>query len=64
MKEWWKSKQEAMRRRKRGHGGYTFKDFFTDVLLWLPELIVFPFRIIFWMIRGLGRLLRDVFDFV
>ncbi|MGM8216611.1 hypothetical protein ACLIA0_13715 [Bacillaceae bacterium W0354] len=59
MKEWWKRKKAKTRKSKKGNDKYTFWDFMLDVLLWLPELFLLPFRIIFWILRGLTR---NVFD--
>ncbi|WP_456276288.1 hypothetical protein [Bacillus sp. AK128] len=66
MKNWWNKKKEA-RRRRRGHKDpreYTAGDFVLDTLLWVPELLFLPFRIIFWIVRGLGRLIGNIFDIV
>ncbi|WP_208590794.1 hypothetical protein [Gracilibacillus suaedae] len=59
MKEWWHKKKAKMRKNQKNNGEYTFWDFLFDVLVWLPELILLPFRIIFWLIRGL---IRNPFD--
>ncbi|HBT73311.1 MAG TPA: hypothetical protein DEB37_13985 [Lysinibacillus sp.] len=59
MKDWWQR-----RKGKKYHSGYTFLDFIFDVLVWIPELILLPFRVLFWLLRGIGRLIGDVFDFV
>ena len=64
MKEWWNKKKEKMRKSKKHNEHYTFGDFLIDVLIWIPELVLLPFRIIFWLLRGLGRLIGDVFDIV
>lgn len=62
MKEWWNRKKRKMRRSRKNNDNYTFVDFIIDVLSWIPELIMFPFRLIFWLIRGAGRLIWNVFD--
>ncbi|GAA0323807.1 hypothetical protein GCM10008967_12900 [Bacillus carboniphilus] len=49
--------------RKQQNGRYTIFDFIIDVLLFIPELIVFPFRILFYLGRGLFRIIGDVFNF-
>ena len=59
MKNWFKKKQET-RRKRRSHKNpreYTFGDFMLELLLWIPELFLLPFRVIFWLVRGLGRLI-------
>jgi hypothetical protein len=62
MKKWWNEKKGAHRKRKKGHDTYTFLDFIFDLLFYIPELILFPFRMIFWLVRGLGRMIENVFD--
>ncbi len=54
MKEWWNRKKEQKKKRRRNKEGYSLIDF-------IPELIILPFRLIFWLIRGLGRLITDGF---
>lgn len=60
MKDWWNKKQEKRRKRRKNDDEYTFKDFLFDTLLWAPEVILFPFRLIFWLVRGLYRFLVDM----
>ena len=62
MKKWWKRKNEKMRKNQKTNGIYTFGDFVLDVLLWIPELILFPFRLVFWFLRGIVRLIGHLFD--
>ncbi|KPN96723.1 hypothetical protein [Lysinibacillus sp. ZYM-1] len=59
MKEWWQSKNSKTRRNKNNSN--SLLDFFLDGLSWFPELFLFPFRLIFWMFRGVGRFIADVF---
>ncbi|WP_155593548.1 hypothetical protein [Lysinibacillus cavernae] len=59
MKEWWQR-----RKNKKNDNGYTFLDFIFDVLFWIPELILLPFRVLFWLLRGIGRLIGGIVDFV
>ena len=61
MKEWWHRKKSKTRKAKKNDDHYTFGDFLLDVLLWVPELVIFPLRMIFWLFRGIGRLIMDVF---
>ncbi|WP_010096929.1 hypothetical protein [Ornithinibacillus scapharcae] len=56
MTEWWKRKKEKTRKHRHGDR-YTFGDFLMDVLFWIPELIILPFRILFWAVRGLWRII-------
>ncbi|MFC0301205.1 hypothetical protein ACFFIS_10305 [Virgibacillus soli] len=64
LRDWWKRKKEKTRKSKKRDDSYTFWDFILDVLFWIPELILFPFRLIFWSLRGIGRLVSDLFDIV
>ena len=62
MKEWWRKRKAKTRKARKSDDQYTIGDFIIDVLSWIPELILFPIRLIFWMIRGIGRLIGDMFD--
>ncbi|ATP40103.1 hypothetical protein CSE16_08585 [Solibacillus sp. R5-41] len=64
MKEWWQKKKSKTRRRRKGDDNYSLFDFLLEVLFWIPELILFPLRLIFWMLRGLGKLIGEVFNVV
>ena len=61
MKEWWKRKKERSRKFRKRNDHYTFFDFVLDVLFWIPELFLLPFRLIFWLLqiilRSVGNLL-------
>ncbi|MFD1737948.1 hypothetical protein ACFSCX_15535 [Bacillus salitolerans] len=59
MKEWWNKQKEKMRKNKKKNDKYTFGDFISDVLMWVPELILLPFRMIFWLFRGI---IRSIFE--
>lgn len=60
MKEWWNKKISKTRKGKKSIDNYTVFDFFLDVIFWIPELILFPLRLIFVMLRGLGRFIEDI----
>jgi hypothetical protein len=62
MKKWWNEKKVAYRKRRKAHDTYTFLDFIFDLLFYIPELVLFPFRMIFWLVRGLGKMIDNVFD--
>ncbi|SET56596.1 hypothetical protein SAMN05216389_1158 [Oceanobacillus limi] len=64
MKKWWHRKKQSTRRRKKDNDRHTFIDFLADVLFWIPEVIIFPFRVLVFLIRGLGRWIGDLFDIV
>ncbi|MCF6138990.1 hypothetical protein [Pseudalkalibacillus berkeleyi] len=61
MKEWWNRKKARTRKARKGKGRYTFSDLLVDVMFWIPELILLPLRISYWMLRGLGRLIGEIF---
>ncbi|WP_085991287.1 hypothetical protein [Oceanobacillus senegalensis] len=60
MKEWWRRKKAKTRKSRKSRSDYTFFDFILDVLFWAPELILFPIRIIYWLVKGVGRFIFDV----
>ena len=39
-------------------------DFVEVILFWIPEMLLFPFRILIMAVRGVGKLIRGYFDFV
>jgi hypothetical protein len=57
LKEWWKRKKAKTRKARKEYSAYTKWDALFDMLIWVPELIILPFRIIFWLVKGLGRFL-------
>ncbi|MFD2638233.1 hypothetical protein [Piscibacillus salipiscarius] len=61
MKDWWKKKKSKMRKNNKSKEAYNFGDFMLDMLLWLPELIVFPIRVIYWVLRALSKNIFDTF---
>ena len=62
MNEWWNTKKSKMRKSKKKKEEYGLIDFIFDALCWLPELILLPFRIIYWLLRGVGRLIAHLID--
>ncbi|MBG9694076.1 hypothetical protein ABD91_25480 [Lysinibacillus sphaericus] len=62
MKEWWQSKKRKTIKRKVNNN-YSLFELLLDVLFWLPELFLVPFRLVFWLLRGIGRLIADVFEY-
>jgi hypothetical protein len=46
-------KRKERRQRKKAEGSYTFWDAVGDVLIWVPELIILPFRLLWYLIRGI-----------
>lgn len=64
MKKWWFIRKNRTRKGKKRNSDYTFLDFVFDVLFMIPELVFLPFRLIFWLLRGIGRLFSNLFDFI
>ncbi|MEH7444491.1 hypothetical protein V7201_19435, partial [Bacillus sp. JJ1122] len=52
-------KRAEKRRMKKQEKNYGLWDFVSDVLFWIPELIILPFRLLFLLFRFL---VRSVFD--
>jgi hypothetical protein len=63
MNNWRKEKKGKVNRKKDNHP-YSFVDFLLDVLFSIPELILFPLRMMWWLVRGLGRMISNLFDHV
>lgn len=63
MKEWLDDKKKRTRKHRKKNDRYTIGDFLVDVLLWLPEIIIFPIRLLFWLFRFAGRFIKELFDF-
>jgi hypothetical protein len=61
----WRKRMKEKRQRKRDHGEhYSTVDVLLELLFWVPEILFFPFRVVFWLFRGIGKLLGDVWDFI
>jgi hypothetical protein len=65
----WKFKQKGKKRKRRKSneedtGFNSFLDFVLELFFWLPELILWPFRIIFWIVRGIARLVVEFFNII
>ncbi|WP_176140536.1 hypothetical protein [Halobacillus salinus] len=37
-------------------------EWIVDVLLWVPELLIMPVRMLFWLLRGIGKVVINLFD--
>lgn len=60
MNEWWERRKSKTRKSRKKREDYTKTDFLLDIFFWIPEIIVFPLRLIFWPIRGLFRWIMDL----
>lgn len=48
------------KKRRAKDGKYTFADLLGDIVLAIPEIIIFPFRVLFFLIG----LFKNIFDFL
>lgn len=62
MSERWENKKEVRKERRKYSDHYTFGDFVFDVFFWIPELLLLPFRMGFWLVRGVGRVIGNLID--
>ncbi|MCP8969641.1 hypothetical protein [Ectobacillus ponti] len=46
-----------IRKQKKQNGTYTGKDAFWDILLAVPEVFLYAGRLLWWLIRGLIKLI-------
>ncbi|KIL51743.1 hypothetical protein KP77_12550 [Jeotgalibacillus alimentarius] len=58
----WREKKAARSQKRKDEGRYNFLDVLTDVLIWVPELVILPFRLIYLLFRLFGRVFKDGFD--
>jgi hypothetical protein len=64
MKKWRKKMKEKRTRRRSQGEHFSLVDFLLEVLIWIPEILIFPFRLVFWLFRGLGKLIGGIWDFI
>ena len=64
MKEWWKSKKEVLRRKKRNEERFYLLDFMIELLIYIPELLFLPIRLIILLGRVLSKVIIHIFDLV
>lgn len=66
LRNWWDKKRIRTRKtqRRMANERYTVIDFIIDVLFWIPEIIIFPFRLLIFFLRTLGILIRNFFEFI
>ncbi|WP_322421834.1 hypothetical protein [Jeotgalibacillus haloalkalitolerans] len=58
----WRERKAVKSKKRKAEGKYSFWDGLTDVLIWVPELIILPFRLVYLLVRLFGRVFRDGFD--
>ncbi|MDL4843057.1 hypothetical protein [Aquibacillus rhizosphaerae] len=51
-------------KRKKNDGRGNIAEFFLEMLFWIPELLLFPIRMVVWLMRGIGKIIKDIFDIV
>lgn len=64
MKTWWTKKKAKSRNSKKSYDENTFWDGIVEILIWIPELVFLPFRVIFWLLRGIGKVNGNIYDAV
>ncbi|MCP3033084.1 hypothetical protein LF817_17300 [Halobacillus sp. A1] len=64
MSEWWKSKKEVLRRKKRDDGRFYIVDFMIELLIYIPELLFLPIRLIILLGRAIPKVIIHIFDLV
>ncbi|KGX87616.1 hypothetical protein [Pontibacillus marinus] len=57
----WRKRKERRRERKK-LGVYNWVDMLFDILFLLPELLFLPIRLVFYLIRGMGKFMMDMFN--
>jgi len=50
------------KKKRKDESSYSMADFVGDVLFYLPEVILLPFRILFYLLRGIFRAIGSLFD--
>ncbi|REJ10470.1 hypothetical protein DYE48_03020 [Halobacillus trueperi] len=63
VRQWLKSKREVLKRSRQNADKSSIFDFLFELLLWLPELIIFPIRMVVWLLKGIARLIGLISDF-
>jgi hypothetical protein len=62
MKKWRKKLRD--KRKKRDHTErYSVWDVFLELLCWIPEVLIFPFRLVYWLVRGIGKIIGELWSF-
>ncbi|WP_099159261.1 hypothetical protein [Virgibacillus ndiopensis] len=57
----WREKRKQRKQNKLDQS--SFWNILVDILLWIPELLLLPFRLILWLARGFLRLIGNIFDY-
>jgi hypothetical protein len=63
MKKWRERMKEKRKRKRESRERYSMWDGLFELLFWIPEILILPFRLIFWLFRGIGKLIGNVWDF-
>ncbi len=58
----WEEKKKKTRKYKKGNHEYTKWDMFFDILFWIPEVLIWPVRLLFLLFRAIGKFLGDIFS--
>ncbi|WLR46375.1 hypothetical protein LC065_12365 [Halobacillus litoralis] len=62
MRQWLKSKKQVLKRRRQATEKWSVFEVLFELVLWLPELIIFPIRAAIWLLKGIGRLINLISD--
>ncbi|WP_246187570.1 hypothetical protein [Ornithinibacillus caprae] len=54
----WRDKGNRLKHKEN----YSILDLIADILIWIPEVLLFPIRLLFWGMRGLGRVIGNWLD--
>ncbi|SDJ11567.1 hypothetical protein SAMN04490247_0801 [Salimicrobium halophilum] len=60
MWESWEKRKERSRRRQKREEAYTWADILFDIVLWVPEVLALPFRLLYYF----GRLIFKIFGYI
>lgn len=50
-----REKHRNKRKRKEGESVYSWRDFLWDGLFYFPELLLLPFRLLWWGLRAVAK---------
>jgi hypothetical protein len=60
----WRRRMKEKRTKKRDNGErFSFFDFLLELLFWIPEVLIFPFRLVYWLVRGIGKIIGELWSF-
>lgn len=57
-------KLNLRKKRKKSKKNPEDKWDWLEILFWIPEIILYPIRLLWWVIRGAARMLGEALDFL